>query len=46
MVDFEQKFVELSAKYEAEKSKYDNKVTRKACLIVGIICFVAGLALG
>lgn len=33
---------ELRAKYNSEKDKYDTKVTRKACLIVGGICFVLG----
>lgn len=33
---------ELRAKYNAEKGKYDTKVTRKACLIVGGICFILG----
>lgn len=33
---------ELRSKYNAEKGKYDTAVTRKACLIVGAVCFVLG----
>ena len=33
---------ELRSKYNAENAKYDTKVTRKACLIVGGICFILG----
>lgn len=33
---------ELKAKMEAEKAKYNTAVTRKACGIVGAVCFVLG----
>ena len=33
---------ELRSKYNAEQAKYDTKITRKACLIVGGICFILG----
>jgi len=42
MNDYKEKFEELSAKYEAEKAKYDTKVTRKVCIIVGTVGFVLG----
>ena len=34
--------VKVRAQYNAEHAKYDTKVTRKACLIVGGICFILG----
>lgn len=37
---------ELKAKIEAQKSKYDTAVTRKACLFVGIVCLIVGLVAG
>lgn len=42
MINYQEKFEELSVKYEAEKAEYNTKVTRKACLIVGIVGFVLG----
>lgn len=42
MVNYKEAFENLSAKYEAEHSKYNTRITRKACLIVGAVCFVAG----
>lgn len=33
---------ELRAKYIAEKEKYDTRVTRKACLAIGVFSFVLG----
>ena len=38
----QEELAELRSKYNAEQAKYDTKVTRKACLIVGAICFVLG----
>ena len=40
--ELQQELVELRSKYNAEHAKYDTKVTRKACLIVGGICFILG----
>ena len=37
-----QELADLRSKYNAEHAKYDTKVTRKACLIVGGICFILG----
>ena len=42
MVDYKEAFENLSAKYESEKEKYNTRITRKACLVVGAVCFVAG----
>lgn len=35
MRDLEQELAEL-------KAKYDTRITRKACLVVGVVCFVLG----
>ena len=40
--ELQQELAEIRSKYNAEKEKYDTKVTRKACLIVGGICFILG----
>lgn len=40
--ELQQELVELRSKYNAEKEKYNTKVTRKACSLVGGICFILG----
>ena len=40
--EMQQELAELRSKYNAEKGKYDTAVTRKACLIIGSVCFVLG----
>lgn len=40
--ELNEELAEMRAKYNAEHAKYDTKVTRKACLIVGGICFILG----
>ena len=40
--ELQEELAELRSKYNAEQAKYDTRSTRKACLIVGAICFVAG----
>jgi len=33
---------EMQAKYDEEVAKYNNRVTRKACLVIGCVAFVLG----
>ena len=38
----QEELVELRSKYNAEQAKYDTHSTRKACVVVGAVCFVLG----
>lgn len=40
--ELQQELANLRSKYNAEHAKYNTAVTRKACLIVGAVCFVLG----
>ena len=42
MIDYKEAFENLTAKYESERARYNTRITRKACLIVGITSFVLG----
>ena len=42
VIDYKAAYEELTTKYKEERAKYNTRVTRKACLFVGSVCFVAG----
>ena len=42
MFNYKEEYEKLQKKSEEESAKYNTRLTRKACLVVGIVCFVAG----
>ena len=42
VIDYKAAYEELTTKYEEEREKYNTRLTRKACLVVGIVAFVLG----
>ena len=42
VIDYKAAYEELTTKYEEESAKYNTRLTRKACLAVGIVAFIIG----
>lgn len=42
MFDYKAKYEELQAQYDEESAKYNTRLTREACLVIGGISFVLG----
>ena len=42
VIDYKAAYEELTTKYEEESAKYNTRLTRKACAVVGIIAFILG----
>ena len=46
VIDYKAAYEELTTKYEEERTKYNTRVTRKACLVVGCVVFARAFVLG
>ncbi|MPM40129.1 hypothetical protein SDC9_86767 [bioreactor metagenome] len=42
VIDYKAAYEELTTKYEEERAKYNTRLTRKACAVVGIVSFILG----